>query len=135
MHGMNYRIINVSIVDLCYEHAVVQLNCCNNFCRVHTAKWVIFYSCDIYYVKSKRSFFQSYDPKKGKWMRLLQMPTKRAGTCAVAVGNKIVAMGGVAVDQKPLDVVEAYDISSKKWETKESLKEHLLGLSAVVRGL
>ncbi len=68
-------------------------------------------------------------------MRLLQMPTKRAGTCAVAVGNKIIAMGGVAVDQKPLDVVEAYDISTKKWETKESLKEHLLGLSAVVRGM
>lgn len=63
------------------------------------------------------------------------MPTKRAGTCAVAVGDKIIAMGGVATDQSPLDAVEVYNIPQKKWETKESLKENLLGLSAVVRGL
>ena len=62
------------------------------------------------------------------------MPTKRAGTCAVAVGDKIVAMSGVAVDQSPLDTVEVYNISAKKWETKDTLKEKLLGLSAVVRG-
>ena len=65
----------------------------------------------------------------------MQMPTKRAGTCVAAVGDKILAMGGVAVDQKPLDAVEVYNISTKKWETKESLKENLLGLSAVVRGI
>ena len=62
------------------------------------------------------------------------MPTKRAGTCAVSVGDKIVAMGGVAVDQSPLDTVEVYNIPAKKWETKEGLKENLNGLSAVVRG-
>ena len=64
----------------------------------------------------------------------MQMPTKRAGTCAVVVGDKIVAMGGIDTEQVPLDVVEVYDITAKKWETKESLKEKLNGISAVVRG-
>ena len=79
-------------------------------------------------------FRQVYEPEKRKWAKLAPMPTKRAGTCAVAVGDKIVAMGGVAVDQKPLDTVEVFDTKTKKWEAKSSLRENLLGLSAVVRG-
>ncbi len=77
---------------------------------------------------------QSYDPEKRKWTKLAQMPTKRAGTCAVSVGNKIIAMGGVAVDQKPLEAVEVYDTKRRQWEAQESLPEKLLGLSAVVKG-
>ena len=62
------------------------------------------------------------------------MPTKRAGTCAVAVGKKILAMGGVSTTQAPLDVVEIYDIDSNEWTTGDSLKDKVMGLSAVVRG-
>ena len=78
--------------------------------------------------------FESYDPQKNKWNRLSSMPTKRAGPCVVAVEKKIFVFGGVAVNQQPLDCVELYDIDTKQWSTKESLKEPLLGLSAVARG-
>jgi hypothetical protein len=62
------------------------------------------------------------------------MPTKRAGTTAVAIGNKIAALGGVSVKQMPLDVVEIYDPEKNEWSAGDSMKEPLMGVSAVVRG-
>ena len=61
------------------------------------------------------------------------MPTKRAGTCCLAVGSKIIVMGGVAVNQEPLDVVEIYDTETKQWSSADSMIDRLLGLSGVVR--
>lgn len=80
--------------------------------------------------------FQVYNPNvnpKHRWKRLANMPTKRAGTCAVAVANKIIAMGGVSQTQEPLDVVELYDIEHKKWKTCDSLRDKIMGISAVER--
>ncbi|ELT92073.1 hypothetical protein CAPTEDRAFT_210667, partial [Capitella teleta] len=57
--------------------------------------------------------FQVYNPnasKKNRWKGLPNMPTKRAGTTAVAIGSKIIALGGVSSKQVPLDVVEIFDI-------------------------
>ena len=31
--------------------------------------------------------FESYNPKKRKWFRLANMPSKRAGVCVLAVGE------------------------------------------------
>ena len=62
------------------------------------------------------------------------MPTKRAGTCALAVGDKIVAMGGVSQTQEPLDNVEMYDIKQKKWTSCDPLRDKIMGISSVVRG-
>ena len=63
------------------------------------------------------------------------MPTKRAGTCAIAVGTKIVALGGVAVNQDPLENVEIYDTETKKWTIGDPLIDKLLGLSGVERSM
>ncbi|CAE1330969.1 unnamed protein product [Acanthosepion pharaonis] len=60
------------------------------------------------------------------------IPTKRAGAAAVAVGNKIVVLGGVSVTQKPLDSVEIYDVETNTWTAGESMRESLLGIPAVV---
>ena len=80
--------------------------------------------------------FEMYNPTKNKWAPLKPMMTKRAGTCVVAVKHgeqyKLVAMGGVAVDQQPLDCVEIFDMTKKHWEKGAPMKEKLLGLSAVV---
>lgn len=72
--------------------------------------------------------------KKKLWDRLLNMPTPRAGVCAVAIGDKLLTFGGVNVNQEPVDVVEIYDCKKKKWvEGVDTMKERLLGLSAVVK--
>lgn len=80
---------------------------------------------------------QVYNPnasKKNRWKGLPNMPTKRAGACAVAVGTKIVAMGGVSTKQVPLDAVEIYNIETNEWSTGDTMKEKLMGISSVVRG-
>ena len=38
-----------------------------------------------------------YDPVKKEWSELKKMPTKRAGTCAVGIGQNIIVMGGVSM--------------------------------------
>jgi len=62
------------------------------------------------------------------------MPTKRAAPCAVAVGNKLIVVGGISETQEAVDAVEVYDIDTKEWAVKDSLKDKLLGLSGVARG-
>jgi len=62
------------------------------------------------------------------------MPTKRASPCVQQVGGKVVAMGGVSVTQQPLNVVEVYDPAEKEWSMQDVMKDHLMGMSGVVRG-
>ena len=78
--------------------------------------------------------FESYNPKNGRWNRLLQMPTRRAGPCVVPLDKKIVVLGGVSTNQEPLDAVEVYDTDTKSWKKGDSMREKLMGLSGIVRG-
>lgn len=78
--------------------------------------------------------FESYSPARSRWFRLANVPTKRANPCVAHVGGKLVAAGGVSVTQQPLNVVEVYDPAEKEWSHREVMKDHLMGLSTVVRG-
>ena len=44
------------------------------------------------------------------------------------------AMGGVSTTQQPLNVVEVYDPAEKEWTMQDVMKDHLMGMSGVVRG-
>jgi len=46
-----------------------------------------------------------------------------------------VAMGGVSTTQQPLNVVEVYDPAEKEWTMQDVMKDHLMGMSGVVRGI
>jgi len=62
------------------------------------------------------------------------MPTKRASPCVLETGCKLVAMGGVSTTQQPLNVVEVYDPTEKEWSQQDVMKDHIMGMSGVVRG-
>ncbi len=76
----------------------------------------------------------AYDPKKDSWIRMPDMPTARGAHVAVAIGNKIYAIGG-GINKRPVPVVEVFDTKTQKWEAKSSMptaREHITG--AVVDG-
>jgi len=79
--------------------------------------------------------FESYHAGRDRWYRLANMPTRRASPCVLHAGNKLVAMGGVSVTQQPLNVVEVYDPAEKEWTQQDVMKDHLIGVSGVVRGM
>jgi len=79
--------------------------------------------------------FESYHIGRGRWFRLANVPTKRASPCVVEAGGKLVSFGGVSTTQQPLNVVEVYDPVEKEWESRDEMKDHLMGMSAVVRGI
>lgn len=77
--------------------------------------------------------FECYIPKKKKWMRLLNIPTKRAAPAVVAIEKQIVVIGGLGGANDPTDAVEVYDIGKKCWITdKKNMGEELQGVTAVV---
>jgi len=53
----------------------------------------------------------------------------------MAAGNKLVAMGGVSTTQQPVNVVEVYDPAEKEWSQQDVMKDSLMGMSGVVRGI
>ncbi|KAH9489618.1 Kelch domain-containing protein 8B [Bulinus truncatus] len=61
------------------------------------------------------------------------MPTKRAAPAVAGIGNKIVAVGGVSESQAPLEAIEIYDLTEKKWTAADPLGEKLLGISCIFR--
>jgi len=79
--------------------------------------------------------FESYHSGRDRWYRLANVPTKRASPCVLQTGGKLVAMGGVSTTQQPLNVVEVYDPSEKEWTHQDVMKDHLMGISGVVRGI
>jgi len=79
--------------------------------------------------------FESYHPGRDRWYRLANVPTKRASPCVLSVGGKLVALGGVSTTQQPLNVVEVYDATEKEWTQQDVMKDHLMGMSGVVRGI
>jgi len=62
------------------------------------------------------------------------MPTKRASPCVLQTGGKLVALGGISTTQQPLNVVEVYDPAEREWTQQDVMKDHLNGMSGVVRG-
>lgn len=64
------------------------------------------------------SFCEVYNPGKNVWEEITSMPTARFAFAAVALDNKILALGGAGLRSdgfKNFDVVELYDPSIDKW--------------------
>jgi N-acetylneuraminic acid mutarotase len=78
---------------------------------------------------------ERYTPSSGKWDTLSAIPTPRENHAAVFWKGKIYVMGGVAVEGPNgggVDLVEAYDISSKTWSNATALPNKLTGVRAAV---
>jgi N-acetylneuraminic acid mutarotase len=77
-----------------------------------------------------------YDIKSNIWTTLPEaqnLPTLRAGTSTAFVGNKLLVIGGESgLSAVALDVVEAYDIKSKSWETLKPLNQGRHGTLAIL---
>lgn len=77
-----------------------------------------------------------YDFKTGLWSTLpasLNIPTQRAGTSAVAAGNKLIIIGGESgVQAKAHNEVEALDIQKMTWEQLPALNIGRHGTSAAL---
>jgi N-acetylneuraminic acid mutarotase len=54
------------------------------------------------------------DPRANRWIRKADMPTPRHGHCAVALGRRIIVIGGYT-DRGPTGVVEEYDTEQDRW--------------------
>jgi N-acetylneuraminic acid mutarotase len=77
-----------------------------------------------------------YDFSTGKWTALSSesnIPTMRAGSTAVAYGNKILLIGGESGAQVPAHSdVEAFNTQTNKWEKFPSLHQGRHGTQAVI---
>ena len=70
------------------------------------------------------TWFDEYDPKTGKWTKLVDVPTARDHVRAGVVGGKLYLIAGVqsnTLEKKGLanviDAVDAYDFKTKQWST------------------
>ncbi|XP_075570490.1 kelch domain-containing protein 8B [Pelecanus crispus] len=62
---------------------------------------------------------EMFDPTQGAWSkpsRAVRMREKRADFVAGCLGGRVVAMGGLGNQSCPLDSVEGFSLSRKKWE-------------------
>lgn len=80
-----------------------------------------------------------YDPRSNTWERLRDMPTRRSGTVAVTVGDRIYVMAGGFKQPngtfKFLNIVEIYDPLHDTWETAPAmLMPHDYPAAALVDG-
>jgi N-acetylneuraminic acid mutarotase len=77
-----------------------------------------------------------YDFSTGKWTALpaeSNIPTMRAGNTAVAFGDRILVIGGESGSQVAAhNEVEAFNISTNKWEKLPSLHQGRHGTQAVM---
>ncbi len=77
-----------------------------------------------------------YDFKQNSWKTLpenLNLPTQRAGNSAVALGNKLLIIGGESPAQVPAHSdVEAFDVDKQTWVKFPSLNQGRHGTGAVV---
>jgi N-acetylneuraminic acid mutarotase len=60
-------------------------------------------------------------PPDSFWKTGTRMPTPRSETASVLLGDKIYIMGGLDETDRPLDIVEVYDVKLDKWSTAASL--------------
>jgi len=64
-----------------------------------------------------------YDFATNSWSRTTDIPTTRAGTMAVTVGQEVLVIGGESGGRTPAhDEVEAYDIVTKNWRELKPLQ-------------
>ena len=75
------------------------------------------------------STVEEYDTQTNTWRRVAEMPTARAHLAAVAVGEKIYAIGGWDGGQR-LATVEAYDPQKDRWESVADMPTPRTGLAA-----
>ncbi len=77
-----------------------------------------------------------YDFKQNSWKTLpenLNLPTQRAGNSAVALGNKLLIIGGESPAQVPAHSdVEAFDVDKQAWVKFPSLNQGRHGTGAVL---
>ncbi|XP_019392323.1 PREDICTED: kelch domain-containing protein 8B [Crocodylus porosus] len=62
---------------------------------------------------------EMFDPEQGAWAkpsRTIRMRDKRADFVAGCLGGRVVAVGGLGNQPCPLDSVEGFSLSRKKWE-------------------
>uniref|UniRef100_A0A8C8AJP4 Kelch domain-containing protein 8B n=1 Tax=Otus sunia TaxID=257818 RepID=A0A8C8AJP4_9STRI len=62
---------------------------------------------------------EMFDPAQGVWRkptRAIRMREKRADFVAGCLGGRVVAVGGLGNQSCPLDSVEGFSLSQKKWE-------------------
>lgn len=73
--------------------------------------------------KNKCRFQFRWSPSIPKWTRDVQpMPSKRTGLAAEVLNDKIYILGG-KVNEVYTNTMEAYDVDTREWETKASMKE------------
>lgn len=71
-----------------------------------------------------------YDIEEKTWTELAPMPTRRHNVYLAALGNKILAFGGMGVENdmwKSHDTVEEYDIDKNEWTTRKNMPMPLDG--------
>jgi N-acetylneuraminic acid mutarotase len=82
------------------------------------------------------SNFERYDAVTNQWTALPPLPTPRAGLGLALVGDRIYAIGGrdcslYDVCGQALDVNEAYNITTGRWEVKKPMPTARMDVSAV----
>jgi DNA-binding beta-propeller fold protein YncE len=77
-----------------------------------------------------------YDFAAGAWSTLPEsahLPTLRAGTTSIVLGNQLIVMGGESATQVPAhNEVEAYEVSTGKWKTLPPMLQGRHGTQAVL---
>jgi len=76
-----------------------------------------------------------YDLKTGTWKTLPaahNIPTQRAGCTAVALGNKVLIIGGESPQKVAHNQTEALNLRTNRWETLPALQIGRHGTQAVV---
>jgi hypothetical protein len=79
---------------------------------------------------------ERYDALLNRWVQLPPLPTARQGLGAARIDNQIYLIGGQSCISpfcgETLDIVEVYDINSRKWSEAASLPEPRAGFATVV---
>lgn len=76
-----------------------------------------------------------FDFKTGKWRTVpaaQNIPTQRAGCTAVALGSKVLIMGGESPQEKSHSETEAFDVRTNTWQKLGPLQTGRHGTQAVV---
>ena len=60
-------------------------------------------------------------PPQSFWKSGTKMPTPRSETASAVLGDKIYVIGGLDKKDKPLDIVEVYDVKLDKWSVAAPL--------------
>jgi N-acetylneuraminic acid mutarotase len=76
---------------------------------------------------------EAFDPARGRWTGLAELPTPRGGLAATATaGGQVVAVGGEAAATFPQ--AEAFDPASGRWRSLPPLPTPRHGLGVVAVG-